>query len=91
MTLGGSLHTSKHLSDLGMIEISSVHEYARDFLRVSNVLQRIRAKQHHIRKLSFFDCAKLPFHPEELRRIERGGLQRFQRREPGCHADLEHI
>src|SRR5438876_3476273 len=78
MTLGGSLHTSKHLSDLGMIEISSVHEYARDFLRVSNVLQRIRAKQHHIRKLSFFDCAKLPFHPEELRRIERGGLQRSE-------------
>src|SRR5947209_2877790 len=87
-TSGGSLHTSKHVLDLGMREISSVHEYARDFLGVGNILQGISTEHHQVRELSLLDGAKLRFHSKESRRIQCGGLQRFQRREPGCHESL---
>src|SRR5437762_106121 len=89
MPAGCSLHASKHLLGFGVVKISAVYEHTRNFLRVGNILKRIRAEQHHIRNLSFLDRAKLPLHSKEARGIERGSLQRFERREPGCDESLQ--
>ena len=89
MPAGCSLHASKHLLGFGVVKISAVYEHTRNFLGVGNILKRIRAEQHHIRNLSFLDRAKLPLHSKEARGIERGSLQRFERREPGCDESLQ--
>ena len=80
MPPGCSLYTRKHLLDFGVVKISPVYEHARNFLRVGNILKRIRAEQHHIRNFAFLDRTKLPLHSKEARGIERGSLQRFERR-----------
>src|SRR5437879_798672 len=89
MPPGCSLYTRKHLLDFGVVKISPVYEHARNFLRVGNILKRIRAEQHHIRNFAFLDRTKLPLHSKEARGIERGSLQRFERREPGRDESLQ--
>src|SRR5437899_1283012 len=89
MPPGCSLYTRKHLLDFGVVKISPVYEHASNFLRVGNILKRIRAEQHHIRNPPFLDRAKLPLHSKEARGIERGSLQRFERREPGRDESLQ--
>ena len=54
-----------------------------DLLRIRNVLERIGGEKHQIRELSFFNRTKLIFHAKKSGRIQRGGLQRFERRESG--------
>jgi len=48
----------------------------------------IGGKKHKIRELSFFNRTKLIFHAEKPDRIQRGGLQRFERSESGGNEAL---
>ena len=59
-----------------------------DLLRIRNVLEWIGGKKHKIRQLSFFNRAKLIFHPNKSGGIQRGGLQRFERSESGRNEAL---
>jgi hypothetical protein len=54
----------------------------RDLPHVRDVLQRIPVEQHQIRQLGSLDAPDLPLHHQRLCGVDRGRLERSERRQP---------